>query len=273
MRTLYVSDLDGTLLNRADRLSAYSCAALNTLIRGGMLFTYATARSLDSAAKVTAGLRLRAPVIVYNGAFIRDPSTGGVLRRASFPPGAAERAARFLLAREIYPLVYSFVDGMERVSWLVGRESAGMLHYLRSRAGDRRLRPVRDVRRLYAGDVFYLTCIGTQGALQPVAARFADDGDFVRTFQQELYREEYWCELMPAQATKAHAVQALRGMLGCGRTVVFGDAVNDLPMFEAADDCYAPCGAAPAVRARALGILPSNEEDGVARFLARHFRP
>ena len=55
MKTLYVSDLDGTLLNRQSRLSAYTVETLNCLIGEGLPFTYATARSVHSARIVAAG--------------------------------------------------------------------------------------------------------------------------------------------------------------------------------------------------------------------------
>ena len=69
-KTLYVSDLDGTLLNRQDRISPESIRIINDLVANGMTFTYATARSLSSASVVTRGLSADIPVIVYNGAFI-----------------------------------------------------------------------------------------------------------------------------------------------------------------------------------------------------------
>ena len=52
-KTLYVTDLDGTLLNRQDRVSPFSIQTINNLVEKGMLFTYATARSLVSASRVT----------------------------------------------------------------------------------------------------------------------------------------------------------------------------------------------------------------------------
>ena len=39
MKTLYVSDLDGTLLNQEARLSAYTAETLNLLIEEGLPFT------------------------------------------------------------------------------------------------------------------------------------------------------------------------------------------------------------------------------------------
>ena len=50
MNTLYVSDLDGTLLNSDVKISENSKNIINTLIDKGMNFTVATARSLVSAS-------------------------------------------------------------------------------------------------------------------------------------------------------------------------------------------------------------------------------
>ena len=57
MSTLYISDLDGTLLNKDARLSKRSAEIINGLIRRGMLFTVATARSL-SCVKILDELNL-----------------------------------------------------------------------------------------------------------------------------------------------------------------------------------------------------------------------
>ena len=62
----------------------------------------------------------------------------------------------------------------------------------------------------------------------------------------------------------------LKQMWGCGRIVSFGDAVNDLPMFEISDACYAVANAVEAVKAAATGVIGSNEDDGVARWLAQN---
>ena len=45
MTTLYVSDLDGTLLNSNQTLSPFTIQTINQLVSDGMLFSYATARS------------------------------------------------------------------------------------------------------------------------------------------------------------------------------------------------------------------------------------
>ena len=66
--TLYLSDLDGTLLRSDQTLSARTCATVDRLVRAGVHFSYATARSIDTAARVTRGIGVDIPVIVHNGA-------------------------------------------------------------------------------------------------------------------------------------------------------------------------------------------------------------
>lgn len=271
-KTLYITDLDGTLLNRRDRINPESIRIINSLVGQGMMFTYATARSLVSASVVTEGLTADIPVIVYNGAFIIKPRTGEILSSLFFSKEEGMFARETLAAHGINPLVYAYVDGIERVSWDTTRENDGIKHYLSRRTVDPRLRPLDSGRGLYDGDAFYYTCIGEKEEMVPVYEIFSADKRFRCTLQQELYRTEYWCEIMPAKATKAEAIRTLKKRLGCGRIVSFGDAVNDIPMFEISDECYAVENAVPELKRIATGVIADNEHDGVARWLLEHVR-
>ena len=267
MRTLYVTDLDGTLLNTKDKVSPESLRIINELVGRGMLFTYATARSLESASVVAEGLKLAMPVIVYNGAFIMHPGSGEIISSLYFTEEEAGFVRRILEQTRISPLVYSFVQGRERVSWNAARENEGIKRYLSKRTGDRRLRPLEGADGLYDGDVFYYTCIGEKEELMPLYEILSGDRRFRCTIQQELYRPEYWCEIMPRKATKAEAIKTLKSLWDCYRVISFGDAVNDIPMFRLSDECYAVENAVPELKKAATGILDSNDRDGVAKWL------
>jgi len=56
-------------------------------------------------------------------------------------------------------------------------------------------------------------------------------------------------------------------MLECDRIISFGDGMNDIPLFEISDECYAVANAVPELKERATGIIGSNENDGVAKWL------
>jgi len=78
-KTLYITDLDGTLLRRNQTISIYTAETVSALVQKGMIFSYATARSIATAAKITAAITPPFPVIVYNGTFIVENGTGRIL--------------------------------------------------------------------------------------------------------------------------------------------------------------------------------------------------
>lgn len=270
MRTLYVTDLDGTLLNTRDKINPYSLEVINRLVEQGMLFTYATARSLVSASVVTEGLSAQIPVIVYNGAFIIKPATGEILAQTGFEKTETQLVISTLQEYGISPLVYAYIEGVEKVSLDRTKLNAGKQRYLDSRRGDKRFRLLECEQGLYEGDIFYFTCIGEETELRPVYERFADNDRYTCTLQQELYGLEYWLEIMPKKATKAEAIRTLKKLWSCDRVVSFGDGVNDIPMFQISDECYAVSNAVKALSKLATDVIGSNEEDGVAKWLEEH---
>ena len=78
---------------------------------------------------------------------------------------------------------------------------------------------------------------------------------------------------MPLEASKSRAIAQLKKLLGCDKLVVFGDAINDLDMFQIADEAYAVENACPELKEAATAIIAANDEDGVARWLAEHAAP
>ena len=65
MNTIYVSDLDGTLLRDDATLSAFSRNVLRELLRNDIPFTVASARNVTSIRAILAGLKLHLPVIEF----------------------------------------------------------------------------------------------------------------------------------------------------------------------------------------------------------------
>ncbi len=61
-------------------------------------------------------------------------------------------------------------------------------------------------------------------------------------------------------------------MLECDYIVVFGDAVNDIDMFEMADEAYAVENAVSELKGKATAIIGSNDDDGVAEWLYEHIK-
>lgn len=269
MPTLYLSDLDGTLLRSDQRTSAYTSETINRLVKEGMVFSYATARSFNTARKVTAGLDARIPLIVYNGAFIIDNSTHELLLTNLFTAEESAGILKDLLEAGIAPIVYC-LDDKERFVYNRGRINAVTQEFVASRWGDSRDTPVDDDALLRRKGTFYFTCIDAEDKLTPLYEKYRDA--FTCVFSKDIYSGAQWLEIMPKAATKAHAARQLAEKIGCDRIVAFGDAVNDIPLFEAADECYAVGNAADELKARATAVIGGNDEDGVAHWLADNWK-
>lgn len=263
-KTLYVSDLDGTLLRRDGTLSPFTIQTINQLTEQGMLFSYATARSPVTAGKITEKIMPQIPVIVYNGVFILPNGGEEPLKSCCFQPEEVRYLLKLLGEREIFPIVYAMIQGKEKFSYWPEKRNDGMEAFLQSRKGDRRENPTTRA-GLGRGTPFYFTCIDEPARLEPVYDLLK--GRFQCVYQKELYTGEPWLEIMPRQATKAQAVLELKKLLGCQKVVCFGDGLNDLPMFEAAEESYAVADACQPLKDAASAVIGSAEQDGVAQKL------
>lgn len=177
MTTLYVSDLDGTLLNSNQTLSPFTIQTINQLVSDGMLFSYATARSYQTAKKVTQGLQAPFPLIVYNGACVRDNVSGEILLSHCFQEDIHLLLDHFL-NNHLYPIVYAFIDGEEKFSFIPEKCTPGMLEFIESRKGDPRIRIIHHPKDFYVGQIFYVTLI--------------DETDKLKPFY-EYYQKQYHC--------------------------------------------------------------------------------
>lgn len=268
MKTLYLSDLDGTLLRNDQKISAESCRIINSLVKKGMHFSYATARSLNTASKAAAGLDTCFPLIIYNGSFVVDNTSHQRLLSRVFSMPQAENILAVLDKLEISPIIYTLLNGEEKFFFDPERLSAPALDFVRTRKDDPRSTPLPDC-GLPQGDVFYFTCI--QAA--PDRLKTAYDllkNDFNCLFQQDIYSTDHWLEIQPENVSKADAALSVKELLGCDKMIAFGDSINDLALFEAADECYAVANADERLKAAASGIIGSNENDSVAHWLLKN---
>lgn len=269
MGILYVSDLDGTLLRSNEATSEYTNSIINDLVNKGMLFSYATARSLITAKKVTKGITAKIPLIVYNGAFVIDNITEDILI-ANYFDNQVYSVLEDLFSNDVYPIVYAYINNKEKFSFVPELCTKGMNMFLESRKGDIRTNAVDFVQDLKEGNIFYITCIGAPEKLEPLYEKYKDKYHCV--YQRDIYTNEQWLEIMPLEASKSNAIKQLQRTLDCEKLIVFGDGKNDVDMFQMADESYAVANAHEDLKQYATGIILSNEEDGVAKWFADKFR-
>lgn len=270
MKTLYISDLDGTLLGSDEKISDFTANTLNSLIEKGLLFSYATARSYVTAGKLTKDITARFPLILYNGAFVLDNVTGQPIITNFFADSDVWPVVETLLENSVYPLVYHYKDSTEKIAFIEEKSTQEMKEFLATRQGDVRRRPVEDEKDFYCHNTYYITCIDSEEKLYPLYQQLKDNPAANVIYQKDVYSGRQWLEIMPAAASKANAILMLKEKLGCDRVVCFGDGKNDISMFSICDEKYAVANAVDELKAMATAVIGSNNQDGVARWLAEN---
>jgi len=271
-RTLYVSDLDGTLLGPDGSLSASSAALLETAIERDVLVTCATARSWTTTRRVLGGFSFVLPLVLYNGTFTYDAATDVLLDSNEIDEVTTRAILGHCEEVGLPPLVYWIEGSGERVSWVVGLENDGIRHFWADRPSDPRNAPRSGWHELPTAAVFNIAAIGSADEIEPLAAALrARVGAAVELHvQPDTYPpRDIWMDIAPGGGTKGTAVTALAARLGADRIVAFGDNFNDLPMFAVADESYAMAHAPEAVRAAATATLDDGP-DAVARWIAEN---
>ena len=273
--TLYVTDLDGTLLRSDRTVSEFSARIIRRLIDEGALITCATARSWVTAGRMLGDLRFRVPMILYNGTFTYDAERDLLLDEHVLPDAAVESIVESCREAGMPPLLHWMDGTREQVSWVSGDSSDAMDRFWADRPSDPRNSPRDEWAQLPTHAVFNIAAIGAPDVMLSLATRIrARVGEACEiNVQQDTYHpQDAWMDIVPARVSKAAAIENLARSLGANRLVVFGDNLNDLPMFAIADESYAVSNAVAAVREAATGAIGSNDEDGVARWLEGNAR-
>lgn len=269
-KILYVSDLDGTILNSEKIVSDFTAKTVNGLIEQGIIFTYATARSNVTANIVANKINPKIPVILQNGTFIYDNASGEMLYSHCFEKSDVDEIIKSILNIEVNPLVFSVIDGRQKFSYLADKIYNEIAEFLDDHKNDERDNPVYKKEDLYAGAPFYFTCIEKTEKLAPLYEKFKNQ--FSCVYGKDIYSGYYWLEIMPKNTNKANAILKLKELLGCDKIISFGDGINDIDMFKISDECYAPENADEALKPYATAIIESNNDDGVAKWLLKNAR-
>lgn len=267
MKPLFVSDLDGTLLNQRGELEEDTVRILHRLAEKGHWFTVATARSVASAGKILERLDLQIPAVLMNGVILYDTARKQCVRYDAIRPDIARQALEVFERGNRLPYRFAF-DGREfSVEYRMLYHEADQ-DFVRQREDRyRRLERVDDYR--LEGDTVYLVALDHYEVLAPIVSELRALREVSVTFYRDAYYKDMWfCECFSGQASKAVGARRVRQMVGADRLIVFGDNTNDIPLFEAADECYAVANGVDELKALANGIIGSNREQGVARYLA-----
>lgn len=272
MKTLFVSDLDGTLMQPDAHISAQSVRMLNRAIADGKFFTIATARTPATVAPILQDVNMELPAIVMTGAALWNPADNTYSRLRLFDPDVAKRLIQAYRDTGTPTFVFTLADNLITIRH-IGELTDVQRQFLeeRSHTPFKRIEVKADGSSTFPevmNDVILLyTMVPDVQAERTYAVTSQMEGVRALTYHDIYGPDIAVLEAFSPAATKAKAMRALADSIGADRIVAFGDNINDLPMMHEADLAVAVANALPEVREAADIVIGPNTDDSVAKFI------
>ena len=269
---LVVFDLDGTLLNRRSQISDFTSETLQLLAEKNIAYTVATGRTLHGARAVLNGHSFPLPQAYKNGVMIWHPDTSHYSSEATLTPDELDNIVSSCRREGLTPFVFTLEEGHESIVYHPPTLSDIERRLVNSISVEEH-KNVSSLDALPAkATITHVNAIGPGDAIKAVLRSVDDEPHLVAYSGIALEGQEWrWLDVHHSDASKGAAVATLKALLGVERVVCFGDSDNDLSMFEAADESYAPENANDAIKAAATEVIGHHDDEGIARFLRERF--
>lgn len=270
LKTLYVSDLDGTLLNSEKEVSEYTRDTINKLIAGGVNFSVATARTAASVVKILSGVNINVPVVLMNGVVIYDLYKNKYIKTEVISEQTSVDIIRTFRSFGICGFMYAISNNV-----LVTYYESLCTKELKDFHDERVMKYYKSFEqvddfldKIEGNEVIYFNLIDTYDRLLCVMNAFGDHDEIDKVLYKDIYADDLWyLEVFNKNASKYNAVNYIREYCGYDRIIGFGDNINDIPLFKACDEGYAVANALDELKAVATGIIEDNNSDGVAKYI------
>lgn len=270
MKTLYISDLDGTLFDSTGHPSEFSVKTINRLVEKGMHFTVATARSISSAGKLLDGFKFNVPAVMMNGVFLTDVKTKEQRHVNTMPDDVAKRVISVFRENGRPPMVFSYNGEYIETEFTAIKNEYERQFIAKRQQLYRRFEQVEDY--TLNGNTIYINGIDTNDIMQKVADGLEKIEDVKFSHYLDTYSgDKYFVEVYSKTAGKWNSIKRLKEIYGFDRVVAFGDNANDVEMLKNADVAVVVGNAQPIAREVADIVVDTNDNDGVARCLLELF--
>lgn len=277
---LFVTDLDGTLLNSDHQLTAFSMNAIRTAMNTGMPVCIATGRSYNDILGIIADLPVKPYIISSNGASVYH-ADGRKMHSTSIPKDQVREIITYLkqqnLEFEVADDEYTYItqgglDLLHKELEDVGSSDTlkkeelekDVLGLVLSQGNLKVVPTMEDLLSRIESANSVSSISAYLNKIQKSMEYFTMDKR-IRTFSSWKYN----FEMTSSQTSKGIALKHLCAHLDVelSDVAVIGDNYNDLSMIKIAGIKGAMANAVENVKSIADYIAPSNDEDGAAKFL------
>ena len=263
---LFVTDMDGTLLNSQHIISEENKQAVQEAAAAGVTVTIATGRAYSTTLDYAKELGVDVPIITYNGALIRTVK-GKELFASYLEPAVVEDVLRYSFSRDWYVQLYNHTENSDHLYIEKSCEFSNYYEVMVGAKGD----PVGREGMLHHCSHVPKMLVMTKGDAETKAVL----AELQSVFGNRIFpvqSNEVFAEISGENVNKGAAVLHLAGIMGikADEIMVIGDSHNDLPMMKVAGKRVAMGNADETVKNICDYLTSDCDADGVAAALRKY---
>lgn len=270
MKKLYISDMDGTLLQSDGTLSPYTKDKLNEFYNKKVPFSVATARSMVSAMPILEGVHFYAPIVLMNGVFVYDTETKKAVKYHEISHSVIQQVLNCFYEKDLHPFMFLYSDDYKLSIKYTQFDNDGMKEFYDMRVNllDGRFTKTDDLTRIPNGQhPVYINYYALPEILDDVVEKLKTIPQIDFAYYKDSYSEDWLIEIYSHTASKANAAKEVAQIVGADIITAFGDNLNDIKMLKGADIAVAVENAVPQVKEISNIIIGTNNEDSVVKFI------
>ena len=274
MKTLYVTDLDGTLLNDERLVTEKSASLINDAIKYGAYFSVATARTPVTVSELLSEIKTNMPYVVMTGSALWNPNDNTYSEVKSLSMKKASCITEIFTRNNVPALVYCLYNNEIHLYRLLDSDYSDKEKEFVDCKRNKKNKVIHidengysEIPEKWNTLIFFLS-IQPQESIDKVREELNQISDIdILEYKDSDFPGLVFLEIRKSGVSKESAISYLKEKYGFDRVIVFGDNKNDIPMFKIADLGVAVDNAIPELKDIADVIIGNNNEDSVARMI------
>lgn len=270
---LFISGLDGTLIDGCGKISSYSKVKLNQMLSRGAFFTIATSRTPATVRNIMEGVEINLPIIVMNGAALYDMNERRYMECKYIDSETSFKIIRqfekchcncfvHTIKNDILHIYYGEFNNKIEKNFYDERKFLPMHNYIYGDIPQDR-------------ETLYFIAIDKIENIKKIydSIKKIDMDEKINILYYEYLNNSgyYILEIYSSKASKYEGAKAIKRMTSVDFIVAFGDHINDESIVENADCSYVVEGADNRIKEKAFGVIGSCAEDSVVKTMAKIF--
>jgi Cof subfamily protein (haloacid dehalogenase superfamily) len=266
--TLFITDLDGTLLNDSSILTSDTLASIKAFAKNGILITFATSRgSISNIKTILPKGIFSIPAILMNGALVYDINNEEIIAYSILPKNCVKKIIEIVKKIDIGAIIY-FCDRCTLKTQIIppSVHNKEKLHkYTGLTHPSDKYEITNSIKDNDLNNCIYIAVTGSVEVINSFYSKIQNiEGVDIYHYIENKYEDSAFAEIVCMGTSKASAAKILLKKYYCRYLVSFGDNENDIPLFNISDECYAVANAIPELKKIATGIIDTNNVNAVA---------